>query len=945
MNFIFHSVMLTLNIIICECSGIFHEKSKIVFRPDSNASEYFGYTVLLASDKLIVGAPVAPSRYRPNLTSGLVYVCSLNNLSVKNVTCHPFGMDDDIQSRLYQRLALHSDFLKNDMWLGATIAVVPNGKLMMCAPRWMTPYKDSHLLENGACYLSSKRYGTNLYPLKENVRQAHRTSGTRREYGEYGLLLNFYAYGQAGFAIKVSNESVILGAPGLLQWTGGIVVYRYFSDSEYFSLQQTMNPYYTLDVGPDDYLGYSVESGVFEAHGDTLYVAGAPRSKGGYGQVLIFEPPFRETDPLNIKAKLRGSQLGAYFGGTLCCVDLNGDGITDLLVGAPNYVKEDGGLHYDQGAVFVYLTEQTNSSFIITPAGYITGSSSNGNRFGSAIASLGDVDGDGYNDIAVGAPWEDDERGAVYIFKGGKKGLKSQYIQKIMVENSKSFGFSISTGLDVNGDECNDISIGAFTTNAAYVFTCIPSMYVETIIKVPDAMNLQQNATNFTALFCVKAVQLRTWSHVKIDFKAKITIDPKENRAKINGDSEYDVTISAGSENCDEQVVEVKPTADLSRPISMKFKLEVNNDWEDSTEVASHTGRLSDNSKLETSFDIQLIRDCGEDMICKPWLVMSLQPINSTYVPGTDDKLGVKLTVFNKEEPSFGAKVHLILPYSPIRLPSECSLEELNVTCNLPGPLRREETVEYEIELEYTYKDTVEEIIVVAILDDPMYNETDIERRVEEQIIVVSPKATFEISGQALPNATIAVTRDKLDEAANITLQHYYEVTNFGPSDWFHLRLQIILSDKVNLSSRIKGCSEDGEECKWKIPAKVSRSIVLPLKFDLGLYGEFLQEEVEYNITSTVILEGQNKSASITTTLVLEPAPLIWPYIVGGVAGILLLLLIVLTLYKCGFFSRKRLEDFQRLQEQEMSEEASTSASGNNSAEASSQELIVEDSD
>lgn len=45
--------MLTLNVIICECSGIFHEKSKIVFRPDSNASEYFGYTVLLASNKYV----------------------------------------------------------------------------------------------------------------------------------------------------------------------------------------------------------------------------------------------------------------------------------------------------------------------------------------------------------------------------------------------------------------------------------------------------------------------------------------------------------------------------------------------------------------------------------------------------------------------------------------------------------------------------------------------------------------------------------------------------------------------------------------------------------------------------------------------------------------------------------------------------------------------------
>lgn len=47
------------------------------------------------------------------------------------------------------------------------------------------------------------------------------TDGARREYGEYGTHLNFYAYGQAGMSIKVvENNTVILGAPGLLQWTG-----------------------------------------------------------------------------------------------------------------------------------------------------------------------------------------------------------------------------------------------------------------------------------------------------------------------------------------------------------------------------------------------------------------------------------------------------------------------------------------------------------------------------------------------------------------------------------------------------------------------------------------------------------------------------------------------------------------------------------------------------
>lgn len=74
--------------------------------------------------------------------------------------------------------------------------------------------------------------------------------------------------------------------------------------------------------------------------------------------LVIFVPALREQYPLKIYAKLRGPQLGAYFGASLCCLDVDGDGVSDLLVGAPNYVTKDGGLPYDQGAVFVYMTTQ-----------------------------------------------------------------------------------------------------------------------------------------------------------------------------------------------------------------------------------------------------------------------------------------------------------------------------------------------------------------------------------------------------------------------------------------------------------------------------------------------------------------------------------------------------------------------------------------------------------
>ncbi|CAH2241558.1 jg3894 [Pararge aegeria aegeria] len=907
-----------------------------MFRPD-DGSEYFGYSVSLSDERLIVGAPKARSRLR-EITSGQVFKCPVLDLDThQNITCLPIGVTKDIEDRIFARSFSRDEVFRNDMWFGATVTAMPNGAVFICAPRWAKPYKDSHLLQNGMCYMHSSRMAKEYLPLLDPSRQAFLSDDRRPEYGEFGTNLNYYAYGQAGFSVKVSETNVILGAPGLIQWTGGVVEYRPV-DKDFknalLSKQISINPYYTKEVGPDDYLGYSVESGIFERNGTTLIVAGAPRSHFGYGQVLIFEPSFRENSPLNIKYKVVGGQLGSYFGATLCCTDINGDGIVDLLVGAPNYVKKDGILHYDQGAVFVYLTNVQDDRFSLDATNYVTGSEESGARFGNSIADLGDIDGDGFNDVAIGAPWEDEGKGAVYIYRGSKNGLDRRYEQRITVAESKTFGYSIAKGLDMDNNNCSDLAVGAYDVGEAYIFRCIPTVHVTISIKVPDAVNLPVNATNFTALFCVKSTPRTALNGEaisrKLDFTARIAIDTKQNRARFKGDTEYELSITVGNEKCDEQVVIVKPTADLSKPISIKFNLEDNGSLEDSQKFPLYGARLSPDSILESSFDIQLRRDCGEDLICKPWLLMFLEPLTSIYVPGTNDTLGFRVSVFNTKEPSYGAKVHLALPSSPKRVPSECSLTELVLTCSLPAPLSRSESKEWEIELEYTYSDSVEkELNVTAILDDPFYDGTDIDRKRKDLVIVIKPEAKLAVSGKALPNATVPVTRDKFNEAGNVTLVHYFEVTNFGPSDWFRLPVQVILPEKVNLSSSIKGCLGLGHEleCTWNLPAQVSLPIVLPLRFDLGLHGKLLEDKHEFNVTTTItiILEGQNKTTSITTTLVLEAVPPIWPYIVGGVAGFLLLSVMILVFYRYGFFSRNRPGNFNRLDEHETADEASLS--------------------
>jgi hypothetical protein len=115
-----------------------------------------------------------------------------------------------------------------------------------------------------------------------------------------------------------------------------------------------------------------------------------------------------------------GDQAGARFGASLGMADVNGDGYADLLVGAPSYTNGQ----VAEGKVFVYLGSSSGLSFPGTPANADWSMESNiaNARFGAAVRGAGDVDGDGYADMIVGAPGYN-ITGAAYLYCGSASGL------------------------------------------------------------------------------------------------------------------------------------------------------------------------------------------------------------------------------------------------------------------------------------------------------------------------------------------------------------------------------------------------------------------------------------------------------------------------------------------------------------------------------------------
>ena len=90
---------------------------------------------------------------------------------------------------------------------------------------------------------------------------------------------------------------------------------------------------------------------------------------------------------------------------------------------------------------------------------------SSNTHFGQSVSSAGDVNGDGYSDVIVGAPTDLNSAGKVYIYFGGINMDTTADLILIGEGISNTFGYSVSGAGDVNNDGYDDIIVGCYTHN------------------------------------------------------------------------------------------------------------------------------------------------------------------------------------------------------------------------------------------------------------------------------------------------------------------------------------------------------------------------------------------------------------------------------------------------------------------------------------------------
>jgi hypothetical protein len=142
------------------------------------------------------------------------------------------------------------------------------------------------------------------------------------------------------------------------------------------------------------------------------------------------------------------------FGYAVAAGDLDSDGVDELLVGAPS---ASDGASRDGGLVYVFAGGEH------TPSRVLSMDAPDYERFGSAVAVVGDVDGDGYADAVIGtsAP----ARGLAFVFRGGPEGLAAQPLTLLqdtgLADRADDFGASVAGAGDIDGDGLADVIVGA----------------------------------------------------------------------------------------------------------------------------------------------------------------------------------------------------------------------------------------------------------------------------------------------------------------------------------------------------------------------------------------------------------------------------------------------------------------------------------------------------
>ncbi len=218
-------------------------------------------------------------------------------------------------------------------------------------------------------------------------------------------------------------------------------------------------------------------------------------------------------NPNTAMARLASDQARSHFGVSVSGAgDVNADGYADVIVGASHYAAGQVG----EGAAFLFL----GSAAGIADGGPSTSAarieSDEAGAHLARVAAAGDVNGDGYDDVVVGAPDHDydppavdgsdyeepprPDAGAVFIFLGGASGIvgggpSTAAARLSSISSYRQLGSSVAGAGDVNGDGYDDVIVGSSAWIYSYYYTGEALIFAGGPAGIPDADTFSATTT------------------------------------------------------------------------------------------------------------------------------------------------------------------------------------------------------------------------------------------------------------------------------------------------------------------------------------------------------------------------------------------------------------------------------------------------------------------
>lgn len=712
---------------------------------------------------------------------------------------------------------------KSDQWFGATVrSSGDDGIVVACAPRYVWFTESLKKREPvGTCYVA-----------RQGLTDFQEFSPCRTRYWGY----HRQGSCQAGFdaVITKDGERMFIGAPGAFYWQGQI-------HSQSLS---TRNDYQMTWEGPasddDQYLGYSVAVGDFTGDGQEDVALGVPKGLNYTGKIALYT---HNLVPLH---NISGYQLGAYFGYCLGVVDFNNDGLDDIIVGSPMYTDyNDREMKYEVGRVHVLLqNNQHRFRRIVT----YTGEVSKG-RFGLSVTALGDINKDGFQDVAVGAPYGgSDGNGAVFIYHGFKIRSGELIAEELMKPSQviyardvtpgpgppiATFGWSLSGGQDMDNNLYPDLLVGAYLSSSAVLLRTRPivSLFNHSLSFLSEGKTIDIDSASLetggcrvssqivpcvTLQFCLGYAGVGVPTDLEMDVEYLLDNKVSEPRLFFLDSSRRSlkerVRLEKEIDDCRTHRVYVTSSlTDKLTPMSAEVSFTL-------VEEASRRRRyrrslapiLNQRQKLTLSDSLTIQKNCGRDNVCYPDLILSVDAPD-TFVFGKKEQLEVDVRVVNDGEDAFEARVFVPIPrgllYNKFVAKDNttvvCSPRTLDsgmiLVCEIGNPLPMHKGVHFIVLFQQS-----------GLMEEPRFeflvttNSTNIENSHTKDDNVVLKTIQVEVDtnlilyGTSDPeridyNRSLYLSKSKQhEEHLGPQITHKYGFSNTGPSDISETELVIL---------------------------------------------------------------------------------------------------------------------------------------------------------